>query len=526
MYYNSATVSVKDIYGSWEPKIPNGYQATNNFYVPKVNDTFLSPKGEVCTLFTGDVIPKGPRVILTKKVLSSSAYFITPKAPKGFTLGELVDMDEANPSTTKTVLGSDGKVYYGGYFSSPRYELIPTPSVVTNGFKVGDRVLHTSINKYATIDSFYPDNKSYVRLTFENNPGAPKDGWYLRFLVAAPKFTHSFKVGDKVTRKYSGTATVVEIKSDSIYLEFSNSKGWFTATDWKLAPPTTPKFKAGDRVVWAKDGKDTMDSVCFGKVLGPVVYRGKESYSVEFDKVKNGSQDHLASDLVIVPSIPGYEVVDFRTPKKGEKFYSSGEFVETALFDFVNLVRFIIKDKTPPPPPIPTVESVYGKNFIPKVPKGYELGKFTEMESRSGKFYLGTDTSVLTADCAGNEEYYRYELLPYPTTFSVYGNSTPTPPKGYKLGEFVKLMAGNFTWLPNEEDFLKRRAFKSEGYHTYVGVNAGTYRFLLEKLPSAKKWTVEVESQNYNTSAPDFEDTDIEDDWGTAFTVLSVTEKK
>ena len=80
----TAVISIADIYGSSAPEIDPVYTATGDFRIPVAYDTFLSPKDEVCVLLSGDIKPSGPRIILRKKTLKDVYGTFDPEIPEGY----------------------------------------------------------------------------------------------------------------------------------------------------------------------------------------------------------------------------------------------------------------------------------------------------------------------------------------------------------------------------------------------------------------------------------------------------------
>lgn len=195
MTTKTAEISVYDIYGTSTPDFDQDYIATERFAIPYSNDTFLSPKGEVCTLQDGDVRPSGPRLMLRRKSVfdvygtyfpsipegwsgsgefrkgKAGEYVLGPTykqailfrgstlkstvpriilkkpeevygkkvitAPEGYTLGKFTRPVASKKYLSDVLLVVDGSIY-ASYSDMCRYELIPVPPAPK--FKVGDRV--------------------------------------------------------------------------------------------------------------------------------------------------------------------------------------------------------------------------------------------------------------------------------------------------------------------------------------------------------------------------------------------------
>ncbi len=472
--YNTKTavVSVEDIYGK-QPTIPEGYEDTGTFGIPQVSKTFLSPTGEICTLNVGDVIPKGPRVIISKKEhkfsIGDKLHYCSPGTYKPVTVVALL------PNLSYSVKFEE--------FSHPQNhnESWFTPCGAVNTFKIGDRVRY--------YPSYSTSHGTVVKIVYDKN-----------YLVA----------WDGLEELVYGEDLLV--KSDV------------------PAPFVTPvpKFKVGDRVMWARAGKDTMGSAVFGAITRKVSSTA-ERYSVNFDKLKNGEQEHAASDLVLAPTIPDYEVVDYRLPKKNDSYeYNGMELRATADHNAKkDKPRFILKSTLPLTPQI-TVESIYGDKFPVTAPEGFKLGEFKKIDA-GDSYFLANNQSKVRGVLANRPDHWilgewRYSLtkIPTPTPLSVYGTETPVAPKGWKLGKFKKV---DFTSATLDENGwqVSNWDWCTPG-KTVLGSSKNNW-FRYELIPVPTRWLIEVEG--YNDKTP--ENVNVRSDNGgwqnVKHTVVSVTRK-
>lgn len=151
-------VTVKDIYGEPKWRMPAGYTYVDPFYnfrMVKVGDTFLSPTLEVCTLASGDVVPKGPRIILKKTGPTWFDVYGTdkPSCPKGFeftgefrggVFGEWVLGNMGN----FTGISDPVEIRDKSIRRESRLILrkLPVPPARTPKFKIGDKVQHKTLH--------------------------------------------------------------------------------------------------------------------------------------------------------------------------------------------------------------------------------------------------------------------------------------------------------------------------------------------------------------------------------------------
>jgi hypothetical protein len=250
----TAVISIADIYGSATPKSDPVYIASGPFCIPVTSDTFLSPKGEVCTLEPGDTKPKGPRIILRKKTMKDVYGTSFPAIPEGYeTGGEFRPGKKGEIVLGVNIFGENlGSRTTSGDESHPRLILKkkfvevtpedayfgpvpPTPA----GYTLGKFVKLADVAE----DSVWLSGGGSVMRNVENHE--KKQYRYLLHPILA--ITSKFKIGDRVLVNRRTPALVVDVKANPGYDIFDTkvvfdkgdgSSGWQASKYMVLAPTT------------------------------------------------------------------------------------------------------------------------------------------------------------------------------------------------------------------------------------------------------------------------------------------------
>ena len=340
-------VSAEEIYGTGFPSIPNGYKKAD-FEMPQVGDTFLSPQGEVCTLKAGDVRPAGPRLILVKVVPTPESVYKYPQypavAPQGYELGEFRELTEADKDKMFLADYGAAKKVIRNFWGKYRYILtpIPTPQEVYGcefpsppaGYRLGE------FRQLRRGDDWLGNNGHGVAHTA--NAGGANDGLWRYTLVALPKF----KIGDKVVSDEVGGETGVgEITAVYDKADAKSYNGLYRYqvqwSTWYGSCPSEEKYLRAAPAITPTQPTTAPSGYYFTGEYR-LAKMGEMYLGVNGVSVITASTDYgigcyptwILLPLPPKPQIDGWEAVEFREPKKNEKYAFGEGLIATASIDY------------------------------------------------------------------------------------------------------------------------------------------------------------------------------------------------